>query len=71
MKGIDIQTALVWAQVGQQLVSIGIATVENIQAWIQAQHPGISEADLNAILDTIAAGASRHRALAEQDAAGG
>ncbi len=65
---MTIQQALAWANAGQQLVIVGIATVENIRAWIKSLHPNISEADLNAILDSIAAGASRHKTLADADA---
>jgi hypothetical protein len=67
---MSLQQALVWANVGQQLVVAGIATVTNIKTWIQAQHAGLSEADLNAILDNIIAGATRHKELADADAAG-
>lgn len=71
MKNITVQQALTWVQIGQQAVQAGIATIDAIKTWIQGQHPGMSDADLNAILDTISAGAARHQALANADAAGG
>ncbi len=64
---MTIQQALAWANAGQQLVAVGIATVTNIQTWIKSLHPGIPEADLNAILDAITAGATRHKKLADLD----
>ena len=67
---MTIQQALAWVVAGQQLVAAGIATAENIQSWIRAQHPGLTDADLNAILDTISVGAKRHKALADADAGG-
>lgn len=68
---ITIPQALAWLQTGQTLVAAGVATVDNIRAWIQAQHPGLTDADLNAICDAITASASRHKALAQADAAPG
>ena len=65
---ITIQNALAWVSAGQTLVAAGVATIENIKAWIQAQHAGLSDADLNAILDAIIVGADRHKALAQADA---
>ncbi len=65
---MTLQQALTWVSVGQQLVSVGIATYANIQGWIKALHPGVSDADLNAILDAIVTGAARHQALANADA---
>jgi hypothetical protein len=67
---MSIQQAVAWVQAGQVLVTAGIATAANIQAWIKAQHPGLSDADLNAILDGIRAGALRHHGLADADAGG-
>jgi hypothetical protein len=68
MNNISIQQALAWASAGQQLVAAGAATVAIIRTWIKAQHPGMSEDDLNAICDAVAAGATRHKALADADA---
>lgn len=65
---MSLQQALVWVQIGQQLMTVGIATAEQIRTFIKAVHPNLSDADLNAILDTITAGATRHRALADADA---
>ena len=64
---MNLAQALAWVQAGQVLVSAGVATYANIRTWIAAQHQGLSDADLNAILDGIAAGATRHKALADAD----
>jgi hypothetical protein len=59
-----------WIQAGQTLLAAGVATANNIRTWIDAQHPGLTDEELNAICDTIHAGATRHKALAALDAAG-
>jgi len=68
---INVTETIAWLQAGQTLVLAGVATVQNIRAWIQAQHPGLTDAALDAICDDIIAGASRHKAMAEADQAGG
>lgn len=65
---LTIAQIAAWIAAGQQLVAVGVATAENIKTWIKALHPDLSDADLNAILDAIVAGASRHKALADADA---
>lgn len=65
---MSVQQAIAWVQAGQVLIMAGAATYANIKAWIQGQNPGLSEADLNAILDAVVAGATRHKALADADA---
>lgn len=67
---LSIPQILAWVQAGQTLVSVGAATIANIRAWMAAQHPGLSDVDLNAICDAIIAGATRHKALADADAGG-
>ncbi len=61
---------IAWIQAGQTLVAAGVATVTNIKTWLAAQHPGLSEAELDGICDVIHVGAVRHKALADLDAGG-
>lgn len=68
---MTIQQLLAWVNVVQILVPAGIATEQQIAAFIKSLHPGLSDAGLNAILDLLIASASRHKATAEKDAAGG
>lgn len=68
MPKITIQQALVWVEVGSQLVSVLGATIDNVRSWIASTHPGLSDAELNAICDAVVAGASRHKRLADLDA---
>lgn len=51
------------------LLSTGIATVEEVKGLISLFHPGLTDAELNAVLDVIIAGAKRHLAQAQADAA--
>jgi ABC-type antimicrobial peptide transport system ATPase subunit len=67
---MDLQQILAWVQAGQVLYSVGAATVANIRTWIKSQNPAATEAELNAICDVIIAGATKHKALADLDAAG-
>lgn len=57
-----------WVQAGQVLIAAGAATVAQVRGWLSASRPALSEADLNAILTTIIAGATLHKALADADA---
>lgn len=65
---MTVLQALAWIQAGQTLLTAGVATAQNIRTWIAAQHAGLSEAELNGILETVSAGAARHQALANADA---
>ncbi len=67
---MNIQPAqiLAWVQVANILVPAGISTVQQIQEFMKSLHPGVSEADLNAILYLLIMGASRHLAIAKADA---
>lgn len=69
MGNISIQQVLTLVSAGQQLVAVGSATILQVKAFIQTLHPGLSDVDLNAILDAISAGAARHKALADADVA--
>lgn len=47
-----------------QLLAAGIATADQIKALFQAQVPGLTDAELNAVLTLVQADADRHKALA-------
>lgn len=51
----------------QLITAIG-ATAEEIKGVINAAHPGMSDAELNAVLDLLIAKASQHKAQADADA---
>jgi hypothetical protein len=57
-----------WLQAGSQLIAAGAATAEQIKGFIKSLHPGLPDADLNALLDAIIASAARHKRLADLDA---
>lgn len=67
---MPIAQVLAWLSAGQTLVSVGVATIAQIKGFIATLHPGMSDADLNALLAAIQEGALRHKALADADAAG-
>lgn len=50
-----------------QLIAAGIATEQQIVGLIKSFQPGMSEPELNAILELITQGAQRHKALADAD----
>jgi hypothetical protein len=52
------------------LLSAGIATEQDIVTIVKAFHPGMTDAELNAVCALVVAGATRHKALADADAAG-
>jgi hypothetical protein len=52
---------------GQQLVGIGVATVEQIRSFIKGLGTSMTDAELNALLDVIATGAAAHKKLADLD----
>jgi hypothetical protein len=60
---------LIWVQAGRLLVGAGVATVEDIKAWVASKHgQTMTEADMDAILDAVIADATRRKALADADA---
>ena len=65
---MPIAAIIGWLSVGETLITAGLATAAQIRTFIQSIHPGLSEDDLNAILDGIISGATRHKRLADGDA---
>jgi len=53
-----------------QLLTAGLATEQQVSALIKSFQPGMTDAELNAVLQIVIAGATRHKALADADAAG-
>jgi hypothetical protein len=51
-----------------QLVAAGLATEQEVVATIKAFQPGMTDAELNAVLALVTAGAQKHKALADADA---
>ena len=66
---MTLQAMLAWVQAGQVLYSVGAATIANIRTWVKSQNPDATDAQLNDICDVIIAGATKHKALADLDAA--
>ena len=52
-----------------QLLAAGIATEQQIVGLIKSFSPGLTDPELNAIVALVVAGAQRHKALADADAA--
>lgn len=50
-----------------QLLSAGISTEQEILGAIRSFTPGLTDAELNATLELLKAGAARHKALAHAD----
>lgn len=67
----SIQQVATLIAAGQQLVAVGVATVDQIRTFYKTLHPGMTDADLNAICDAIEAGAIRHKGLADADLTAG
>jgi hypothetical protein len=51
-----------------QLISAGLATAAEIRALMASSAPGMTDAELNAVLDMVIASAAQHKALADKDA---
>lgn len=51
----------------QLITAIG-ATVAEVKGVMNAAHPGMTDAELNAVLDLLIAKAQQHQAQAEADA---
>lgn len=66
---IPLAQVLAFVGAAQQIVGVGIATVAQVRAFFKTLRPDVTDADLNAICDAIAAGAARHEALANADLA--
>lgn len=65
---LTIAQVAAWISAGQSLIGAGVAVASQVRGWIQSSHPAMSETDLNALLDAIIVGATRHKALADADA---
>lgn len=50
-----------------QLISAGIATANEIKALLATSTPGLSDAELNTVLQLIVTKAQQHKALADLD----
>jgi uncharacterized membrane protein YidH (DUF202 family) len=67
---MNIAQLLVWASVAPQLISAGIATEQQIVQMIKLMHgTQMTEPELNTIIALVIAGAAKHKALADLDAA--
>lgn len=69
MQNISVAQVLALVSAGQQILAVGSATVEQFRTFIKFLHSGLSDAELDAIDDAIAAGAARHKRLAQLDIA--
>ncbi len=49
------------------LVNAGVATVAQIKSLIAAAHPGMTDAELNAVCQLIVEDATQQKALADAD----
>lgn len=50
-----------------QLISAGVAAAEEVSTIVKTFNPGLTDAELNAVLDLILASATKHKALAHAD----
>jgi alpha-D-ribose 1-methylphosphonate 5-triphosphate diphosphatase PhnM len=50
-----------------QLLASGVATMAQVKSIFSTAHPGMTEAELDAVCDLIAASAAKHKALADAD----
>ena len=67
---MDSARLMAWMQASQILVAAGVATVTQIRGLIAAMSPDVTDDDLNQIIDTVIADATRRKAQAEADARG-
>lgn len=51
-----------------QLIAAGISTEQEVETMIKLIQPGMTDAELNAILQALGASAAKHKAIAEADA---
>jgi len=51
-----------------QLLSAGLATEQEVANLIKSFQPGMTDAELNAVLQLVISGATKHKALADADA---
>ncbi len=49
------------------LINAGTATIEQVRSMIQSIHPGLTDAETDAILELVKADAARRKALAHAD----
>lgn len=68
MKPEQIQA---WIQVTGLLVNTGIATFSQIRNTIKTFNKDTTEAEMDAIIDGVIHDATRRKAIAEREAAGG
>jgi hypothetical protein len=50
-----------------QLIAAGLATAAQVKALLATSNPGMTDVEMDAILDLVIAGATRHKALADAD----
>ena len=61
---------LAWINVAQVLIAAGIATEQQIAAFIRSVHgQQMTEPELNAVCEWVVSDAARRKALADADAA--
>jgi hypothetical protein len=51
-----------------QLIAAGIATEQQIVGLVKSFNPGMTDAEMNAVLEIVKAGAAKHLAQAQADA---
>lgn len=52
-----------------QLIAAGLATEQQVVGIIRSFHPGMSDAEVNAVLQLVIDGATKHKQLADEDLA--
>lgn len=62
-----MMSAAFLALLPQLITAIG-ATVAEVKGVINTAHPGMTDAELDAVLDLLIAKASQHKSLADADA---
>lgn len=65
---MTVAQLLVWAGVIPQLINAGIAVEGQIVSLIKSFHPGMTDAELNAVAQLLIDSATTHLAVAKKDA---
>lgn len=64
---MTLQQLLVWSNTIPQLIGAGIMVGDQIAALLKSFHPGMTDADLNAVAALIASKAQNVKAIATKD----
>lgn len=69
---INQQTIVAWMQLGQTLAVLGVNAAKGIRDAIRSVHgDGLTEAELDRIVNDVINDATRRKLMAESDARGG